>query len=113
MFPALRTQKASTPARSTTCRRDGRREKVRPASVTCWSAYDAPARAAAIEADSKGARLMLPWHVNPGETITVALGDEVGHYRTQRARVVWIQSLELTGKVVAGLAFEDDLPLAV
>lgn len=113
MFPALRTQKASTPARSNTCRRDRQREKLRPISVTCWSPFDAPARAAAIEADSKGARLMMPWHVSPGETVTVALGDEVGHYRTQRARVVWTQTLELTGKVVAGLAFEDDLPIAV
>lgn len=113
MFPALRTQKTASALRSTTCRREMRREKLRPASVTCWSSFDAPAKAAAIEADSKGARLMLPWQVAPGETITVSLTDEVGHHQTQRARVVWIQPLELTGKVVAGLAFEDELPIAV
>lgn len=113
MFPSLRSnsKKESGPKRSATCRREGLREKVRPASITCWSAYDAPARAAAIEADSKGARLMLPWHVNTGETISVAMGNEVGLFETRKARVVWTQTLEVTGKVVAGVAF--DLAIAV
>lgn len=111
MFASLRTKKTSGPKRSAICRRDNLREKLRPASVTCWSAYDAPARAAAIEADTKGARLMLPWHVNAGEVISVALGNEVGMFETRKARVVWTQVLELTGKVVAGVAF--DLAVAV
>jgi hypothetical protein len=81
--------------------------------VTCWSVYDAPTRAAAIEADSKGARLMLPWPVSPGETISVALGNEVGMFETRNARVVWTQTLELTGKVVAGVAFDAELAIAV
>lgn len=113
MFPSLRTKKITSPQRSATCRREGLREKVRPASVTCWSAYDSPARAAAIEADNKGARLMLPWHVNTGDTISVALGNEVGLFQTRNARVVWTSKLESTGKVVAGVAFDSDLATAV
>ncbi len=107
MFPALRNKKNRTPRRSDICRRDGTREKLCPASVTCWSEYDAPTKVAAIEADSKGARLMLPWPVAPGEQITVSLADELGLYQTHIARVVWTQSLQTTGRVVAGVAFHD------
>jgi hypothetical protein len=113
MFPSLRSKKDNAPKRNATCRRDGSRQRVNPASVTCWSDYDRPSRAAAIEADSKGARLMLPWQVNPGETISVALGNEVGLFETRKARVVWTTTLELTGKVVAGVAFDSSLPIAV
>lgn len=113
MFASLRTKKDSTPKRSATCRRDKLRQRILPATVTCWSPFDAPARAAAIEADSKGARLMLPWPVSPGETISVALGNEVGLFETRNARVVWTQPLQLTGKVVAGVAFDFEADLAV
>ncbi len=105
MFPALRTKKNSTPRRSDICRRDGAREKLVPVSITCWSQFDAPTKVAAIEADTKGARLMLPWSVSPGESITVCLADELGQYQTHVARVVWTQSLQVTGRVVAGVAF--------
>lgn len=105
MFPALRTQKNRTPRRSDICRRDGAREKLHPTSITCWSEYDAPTKVAAIEADCKGARLMLPWPVTPGEEIIVSLADELGLYQTHTARVVWTQSLQVTGRVVAGVAF--------
>ncbi len=105
MFPALRTKKTNTPRRSDICRRDGVREKLAPVSITCWSQFDAPTKVAAIEADSKGARLMLPWSVSPGENITVSLADELGQYQTHIARVVWTQPLQLTGRVVAGVAF--------
>ncbi len=113
MFAAIRTKKDDAPKRSTTCRRDGLRSKLRPASVTCWSPYDRPARVAAIEADTKGARLMLPWPVSAGETIVVSLGNEVGMFVTRNARVVWTQPLEVTGKVVAGVAFDQDADLAI
>ena len=105
MFPALRTKKNSTPRRSDICRREGVREKLVPVSITCWSNHDVPTKVAAIEADSKGARLMLPWAVSPGESITVCLADELGQYQTHTARVVWTQSLQVTGRVVAGVAF--------
>ena len=105
MFPALRTPKNRTPRRSDICRRDGIREKHVPASVTCWSVYDSPTKVAAIEADSKGARLMLPWPVAPGEQICVSIADELGQYQTVPARVVWTQELPTTGRVVAGVAF--------
>lgn len=115
MFPSLRTKPNSPQSkkRSATCRRDGMRQKLRPVSVTCWSAYDAPIIAAAIEADSRGARLMLPWPVKPGETISVSLGNEVGLFETRHARVVWTSKLELSGKVVAGVAFDSALAMAV
>lgn len=105
MFPALRTKKNLSPRRSDICRRDGLREKLHPTSITCWSEYDSPTKVAAIEADSKGARLMLPWPVAPGEEITVSLADELGLYQTHTARVVWTQPLPITGRVVAGVAF--------
>lgn len=89
------------------------RQRIQPRSITCWSPVDAPARVAAIEADNKGARLMLPWAVQAGETIAVAVGDDLGQFQTRMARVVWTQTLELTGKVVAGVAFEQELALAV
>ncbi len=107
MFPALRTKTTlAQTERNTTCRRVTRRQKLRPTSVTCWSIYDAPAKAAVIEADVKGARVMLPWNVMPGETISISLGNEVGLFQTRTAQVVWTQPLEVTGKVVAGIAFD-------
>jgi hypothetical protein len=113
MFAAIRTQTSNRPQRSATCRREGSREKFRPASITAWSAYDAPVRVAAIEADCKGARLMLPWPVQTGERICVSLGNEVGLFETRNARVVWTQTLQVTGKVVAGVAFDSEAHLAV
>lgn len=95
------------------CRRFDSRHKVSPASITCWSEADAPRQVPAIEADLKGARLMLPWDVQPGESISVAVGDELGLYSTRRARIVWTQRLEVTGRVVAGVAFESELSIAV
>lgn len=105
MFPALRSQKNRKPRRSDICRRYSVREKLCPSSVTCWSRFDAPIKVAAIEADTQGARLMLPWSVAPGEEITVSLADDLGFYQTHTARVVWTQALPTTGRVVAGVAF--------
>ncbi len=104
MFPALRSQKNRPLRRSDICRREGVREKHIPTAVTCWSEYDSPTKVAAIEADSKGARLMLPWPVAPGEQITVSIADELGHYQTHTAKIVWTQALQSTGRVVAGVA---------
>ena len=112
MFVSLRTKKPASTQRSATCRREASRHKFQAASITCWSDYDAPTKVAAIETDSKGARLMIPFMVMPGETISVALGNEVGLFETRTARVVWTQTLELTGKIVAGLAFEEEAYLA-
>lgn len=95
------------------CRRQQGRAKVETSNITCWSDSDSPLRVPAIEADVKGARLMLPWDVQPGEHISVSVGNSVGLYHTRNARIVWTQKLEVTGRVVAGVAFDYELPQAV
>lgn len=95
------------------CRRDRPRFKVVPSRVACWSPCDEVETVSAIEADSRGARLMLPWNVQPGEELTVSVGDDLGHYQTQHAYVVWTQRLEVSGRVIAGVCFEEELSIAV
>lgn len=90
------------------CRRRQQRERIRTATVTCWSAGHAPAEAAVIEADVKGARLMLPFTIDSNDRLRVAFRDEMGLYQTRVARVAWAQCLS-TGKTVAGVAFDEDL----
>jgi len=68
---------------------------------------------AAIEADTHGARLMLPWNVQAGENIIVSVANEVGLYQTQVARVAWTERLEVTGRVIAGVEFHEELKIAV
>ncbi|HIB64666.1 MAG TPA: hypothetical protein EYO33_06050 [Phycisphaerales bacterium] len=65
-----------------------------------------------IEADRYGARLMLPWNVQAGETIIVSIADQVGQYHTQKARVAWTEKLRLGGKVICGVEFAEELQLA-
>lgn len=95
------------------CRRTIDRAKFRPSHITCWSEVDRVQTVSAIEADSRGARLMLPWNVQTGERIVVSVANEVGLYQTQLARVAWTERLELTGKVIAGVEFSEELQVAV
>lgn len=95
------------------CRRAKARAKFRPSHITCWSACDSVQAVSAIEADKFGARLMLPWNVQRGETIIVSVANEVGLYQTQPVRVAWTERLQLTGKVIAGVEFSEELQIAV
>jgi antitoxin component of MazEF toxin-antitoxin module len=104
---------ASKNKKRSACRRLRDRSKIVPSHVTCWSSCDEVRSVAAIEADTLGARLMLPWNVQTGESIVVSLANEVGLYQTQTARVAWTERLELTGRVIAGVEFQEELKIAV
>ncbi len=85
------------------------RRTVERAKVTCWGPHVGPSQASAIEADHRGARLLLPWQARQGEVISVSFGDSLGNYQTVRARVAWTHPMQWTNRVVAGLAFEEEL----
>lgn len=95
------------------CRRNSNRIKIQPSHVTAWSACDKVQSVPAIEADTHGARLMLPWNVQTGESIVVSVANEVGLYQTQMARVAWTEKFDYSGRVIAGLEFEEELKIAV
>ncbi len=95
------------------CRRRERRLRLVPTEINCWAQGTSPRRVTAIETDRKGARLMLPWEVHPGEEISVAVGDALGFFDTRVAKVVWTKRLEVTGRVIAGVAFQYELQQAV
>lgn len=58
-----------------------------------------------IEADTKGARLLLPWAVEQGQEITVSFSNEIGLHRTERARIAWVQRVDTAGRTIAGLYY--------
>lgn len=91
------------------CRRTSPRHRLRPTRVTCWSTYAQPRSVALVEADSRGARLILPFKVRVGEFIRACFSDELGLHQTRCARVAWIHRLESAGRVMVGLAFEQEL----
>lgn len=88
------------------CRRQADRRKINPASATCWSASTTPEKAVVIEADTKGARLILPWKAVRGQSISVSYGNEMGLYRTERAKIAWTQELGSSGRTIVGLYYE-------
>ncbi len=108
MFAPIATHKNNRNA----CRRAKDRSKVTPGHIACWSSCDPVQSVSAIEADRYGARLMLPWNVQAGETIIVSIADQVGQYHTQKARVAWTEKLRLGGKVICGVEFAEELQLA-
>lgn len=89
------------------CRRHKARRRINPVSATCWSEKNSPLRATVIEADTKGARLILPWITEQGETLSVSYGNRLGLYRTEKARIAWAQRLE-SGKTIAGIYYESE-----
>jgi hypothetical protein len=95
------------------CRRMHDRSKIDVAHVTAWSPCDPVKTVSAIEADTHGARLMLPWNVQKGEKLIVSVANEVGLYQTQVARVAWTQKMEYSGRVIAGVEFHEQLKVAV
>ena len=95
------------------CRRMHDRSKIDVSHVTAWSTCDPVKTVSAIEADTHGARLMLPWEIQKGEKLVVSVANEVGLYQTQVARVAWTQALEYSGRVIAGVEFHEQLKVAV
>lgn len=108
MFTPIATKKVRS-----ACRRNRDRLKIAATHVTAWSACDEVRAVPAIEADTHGARLMLPWNVQPGESIVVSVANEVGLYQTQLARVAWTERFEHTGRTIAGVEFAEELQVAV
>ena len=58
-----------------------------------------------IEADTKGARLIIPWSAKQGDALIVSYANRLGLYRTEKARIAWTQTLE-SGKTIAGIYYE-------
>ena len=87
------------------CRRHRKRKQVQTAETVCWTNFESPEKAVVIEADRRGARLILPWPVEKDEQIAVSFSNDVGLYRTEKARVAWTQTLETSGKTVVGLCY--------
>lgn len=87
------------------CRRRGERRKVKPAGAKCWSKKKQPSQVVVIEADTKGARLILPWPVSKGQDITVSFSNNLGLYRTEHARIAWTQKLDSSGRTIVGLYY--------
>ena len=87
------------------CRRRANRRRINPVSATCWTDAKSPSPATVIEADTKGARIVLPWKVTKGDTIAVSYGNHLGLYRTEKAKIAWTQQLD-TGKTIVGLYYE-------
>ena len=113
MHNSTKLEPLTSPKTRSACRRSQRRTKFSPSHVTCWSEVDKVQTVSAIEADTHGARLMLPWNVQTGENLVVSLANEVGYYQTQVARVAWTERLELTGRVIVGVEFHEELKVAV
>ena len=86
-------------------RRRVRRRKVNPSGAICWSQADSPSKAVVIEADTKGARLILPWSVKKGQNITVSFANSLGLHRTEKARIAWTQELDSSGQTIVGLYY--------
>lgn len=87
------------------CRRRGDRYKIQPASVTCWSSHDRPGNAVLIEADTKGARLILPFEAYENQVVNVSFANSLGLYRTEKARIAWTQELDSSGRMIVGLSY--------
>lgn len=98
--------KRSTSLKRFACRREDLRRAIRPEEAVCWTQFDSPHQAVVIEADTRGARLVLPWPVEKDEQIAVSLCNSLGLYRTEKAKVAWTHRLERSGRTVVGLYFE-------
>lgn len=96
---------STQPQKSLYCRRGKTRRRWNPGSVAVWSQGRKPVRASAIEVDEAGARLLLPRNFKIGDSLSVSVADEVGHFQSYEARVVWTHSLKLSQKVIAGVVF--------
>lgn len=92
-------------SKSRYCRRGETRRKWCPGAVAVWGEGRKTTRVSAIEVDTRGARLLLPHDITVGDLLHVSFADDVGHYQSYQARVVWTHEQTFHGKVVAGLKF--------
>ena len=91
------------------CRRLSSRQRLYPKQVTCWSSSTQPRTVALVEADNRGARLILSFKVRIGDSIRTCFSDELGFHQTRCARVAWTHRLESAGRLMVGLAFDQEL----
>ena len=94
------------------CRRRQPRQRWFANVATTWLPGDRPTKVSVIEADVRGARLMLPFHVQTDDRVQIAFEDDLGLFQTRTARIAWTQSLEAAGKIVVGVAFDRELDCA-
>ena len=105
----LASRKANRNTNRMACRREANRRRIRPRSLSCWNQFQALEFATLIEADTKGARAVLPRTVQTGDQLSVSFQDNLGQFLTRTARVAWTEYMESARRVIAGLAFEEDL----
>lgn len=98
--------------RVSSCRRSSGRRKLNHSKIVCWNRLNAPKNVAAIELDSKGARVVLPWYASASEYVQISIADQLGHHQTVEARVVWTQLLPNSSNTICGLAFDEEVQLA-
>ena len=98
--------------RVSSCRRRSGRQKLEHSKVVCWNHLNTPTNVAAIELDSRGARVVLPWDASESEWVHISIADQLGHHRTIAARVAWTQVLANSSNTICGLAFKDEVLLA-
>lgn len=91
------------------CRRQKSRVRLAPSRVTCWGAYVQPRAATVVEADLRGARLVISFEAKVGETVRVCFADELGMHQTRQARVAWTHRLESANRLMVGLAFDEEM----
>lgn len=105
----LQTPNPSDKSAALYCRRRKARARLTPSQVTCWSALAEPRAVTMVEADTHGARLVLSFEAKIGEIVRVCFADSLGMHQTRRARVVWTYRLESANRLMAGLAFEEEM----
>lgn len=91
------------------CRREQKRVRIAPCQVRCWSATSQPRTTTVIEADTRGARLLLNFSVRVGEIVRVSFSDSLGLHQTRSARVAWTHRFEAANRVMVGLCFQEDM----
>jgi hypothetical protein len=65
-----------------------------------------------VEADTRGARLVLSFAARIGEYLHVCFADSLGMHQTRRARVAWSHRLENANRLMVGLAFDEEMQAA-
>ena len=94
------------------CRRGKVRARLSPTRVICWSTVAEPRAVTVIEADTRGARLVLSFEAKIGELLRVCFDDSLGMHQTRRAHVVWTHRLKSANRLMVGLTFEEEMALA-
>lgn len=89
------------------CRREHGRRRIRPSKTVVWFGHHSPREVAAIEVDTRGARLVVPWVVSKDDNLIVSYSNGLGLHRTEGARVAWTESLDSAGQTIVGVYYQD------